>query len=470
MSLFKNSLYYTIGNILPQAAGFLLLPVYTAYLDPEQYGIVNAMTVLGSIIGIVLTLGIDRGIYRLYYDFNQEERKVYLGTITIGLSVFSIFFFLITLLVPHLLSSIYKSIPFYPYYFLMLVTTLFSKVITVPGIYLRISEQASKFVLLSISSFIITTVLNLLFIVYFKEGAVGMLKGTVFANLIMGPAFYFFTYRAIIFKFNLSYFKESVRFSFPLLPGLLFAWVLNLSDRIFLERYLSMTEVGIYSLGYKIASLATIISGGIFAAYNPHFFKLANEGGIIAKKKIEDFNNTVILMILVTCFFIAFFSKEMIELFISKTYYPAVKLIPLLTIAFFFSQISGFLNLMIYQKKKTLQIMYITFVSAIINITSNVIFIPIFGMMGSVFATSISFVSLFAIEYWYAKKCYFIPFNWKLIIPTTLTFSIIYIAIEILNIHSIIISLIIKSIVSLLIIFLIGWKYKNQVKLLFNSR
>lgn len=45
----KNSLFYTLGNILPQAAGFVLLPIYTAYLDPKQYGIVNAMTVLSSV-------------------------------------------------------------------------------------------------------------------------------------------------------------------------------------------------------------------------------------------------------------------------------------------------------------------------------------------------------------------------------------------------------------------------------------
>ena len=107
--LVKNSIYYTLGNILPQTAGFVLLPVYTAYLDPEQYGIVNAMTVLGSVIGIILTLGIDRGIYRLYYDYSEEVRKKYLGTIIIGLSVFSLAFCLIALTVPQILSGIYKS-------------------------------------------------------------------------------------------------------------------------------------------------------------------------------------------------------------------------------------------------------------------------------------------------------------------------------------------------------------------------
>ena len=465
--LVKNSIFYLIGNILPQVAGFVLLPIYTSYLDPEQYGILNSMTVLSSVVGIVLTLGIDRGIYRLYYDYKNDERKIYLGTIIIGLTFLSVLFFIIALLLPQLLSSIYKSIPFYPYYLLMLLLTLFSKVITVPSIYLTVSEQAGKFVLLNLFAFFLTAFFNLLYIIHFNEGAIGMLKGTLITNLIMVPAFYLYTYKAISFKFKVSYFLESVKFSLPLLPGLLFAWILNLSDRIFLERYLSMNEVGIYSFGYKIAGLVTIIAGGLFAAYNPHFYKLANEGGIEVKSKIEKYNNTVIFLILAICFFIAFFSKELIELFISSKYSAAIGLIPILTIAFFFSQISGFLNLMMYQDKKTKLIMYITFVSAFINIISNIVLIPLLGMMGSVMATFISFVSLFIIQYWYAKKCFFIPFHWNLIIPASLILIAIYSVVEFLSIQNILYSLCIKLLISLLISIFFLKKYKNRLSTLF---
>lgn len=468
--LVKNSLFYTIGNILPQAAGFILLPIYTAYLDPGQYGIVNSMTVLGSVIGILLTLGIERGIYRLYYDYNNEERKEYLGTLIIGLSVISVSFFLISLLLPQLLSSIYKSIPFYPYYFLILLSTLFSKVITVPGIYLRVSEQAGKFVLINTTTFILTVSFNLLFIIHYKEGAVGMLKGSLFAYVIMGPVFYFFTYKAITFRFNYSYFKGAVIFSLPLVPGLISAWVLNLSDRIFLERYLSISEVGIYSLGYKIATVVTIVSGGLFAAYNPHFYKLANEGGHDAKNKIEKYNNTIILMMLFICFFIAFFSKEVIEIFISSKYAAAINLIPVLIIGIFFAQISGFLNLMIYQEKKTIQLMVIALIGALINVICNLVLIPIYGMMGSALATLISFVLIFIIQYWYAKRCYFIPYRWNIIIPLSIILVGIYIVVGLFEIQNIIISLSIKSSISLIIAIVFLLKFKSQLQILFRKK
>jgi len=466
--LIKDSFFYTVGNILPQAGLFILLPIYTAYLSPEQYGIVNAMTVISSIIGIILTLGIDRGIYRLYYDYNEDERKTYLGTIIIGISSFSLFFFLFFLLFPQLLLSIYKSIPFYPYYFLMLLYTLLSVVITVPSIYLRMSEQADRFVLLNILSFLFTAFFNLIFIIYYKEGAVGMLKGNLLASFIIGPIYYLFSFKAIKFNFKFNYFKNSVKFSLPLLPALIFSWVLNLSDRIFLERYLSLNEVGIYSFGYKLASLVTLISGGLFSAYTPYFYKLVNEKGNEAKGQIEKYNNTFILIILIICFLIAFFSKEVIELLISSKYLGAISLIPFLTIAFFFSQITGFLNLMIYQKKKSLQIMNITFVSALFNIVINLLMIPSFGMMGAVFSTLISFFALFVIEYWYAKKCYFIPYHWNLIIPTALIFISIYVVFEIISIKNIIYRLLLKILISMLIALLFFQRNKRHLKILDN--
>jgi len=468
--LIKNSVFYTVGNIFPQIAGFILIPIYTAYLDPEQYGIVNSMSVLGSVIGVLLTLGIEKGIYRLYYDYKDDERKVYLGTIIIGITAFSILAFAVIMLLPHLVASVYKSIPFYPYYFLMILMTLISKVITVPSVYLRVSEQAGKFVLLQFSVFILTAFFNLLFIIYYKQGAVGMLKGTLLANMIMGPVFYLCTFKAIIFKFNVTYFKNTVLYSLPLIPGFIFAWVLNLSDRIFLERYLTMTDVGVYSFGYKIASLITVFSGGVFAAYNPHFFKLANEGGIDAKQQIGRLNNIVILMILTICFFIAFFSREVIDLLISTKYAGAIRLIPLLTIAFFFSQITGFLDLMIYQDKKTLQSMFIGFAAAASNIISNILLIPPFGMMGSVMATLISFVFLFFLQYWYARKCYFVPFRWNLIITTALVLIGIYVIVDLLHIDSTLIRLLIKSVISLSIAILVYFKFRKQLIVLFSKK
>ena len=73
--IIKNTSIYAIGNILPKAAGFFLLPVYTRYLTPADYGIVSSMQVLSTILAVAFTLAIERSIYRLYWDYKTDNDK-----------------------------------------------------------------------------------------------------------------------------------------------------------------------------------------------------------------------------------------------------------------------------------------------------------------------------------------------------------------------------------------------------------
>lgn len=78
--LLKNTAYYTIGNFTSKAVNFLLLPLYTSYLTPDEYGIVNSMEVFSNILLIFFTLGLERAIYRLYHDFKTTKgQKDFLG-------------------------------------------------------------------------------------------------------------------------------------------------------------------------------------------------------------------------------------------------------------------------------------------------------------------------------------------------------------------------------------------------------
>lgn len=284
--LIKNTSIYAIGNILPQAANLVLLPLYTKYLSPEDYGIVNSMQVLASIFVIFFTLAIERSIYRLYFDYKTEaEKKRFVGVITLTIYGLSIVILILVFLCQNLIANIYKSIPFYPFYFYSILYAFFSIFALVPKIYYQVNEKAEKFITISISQFILNTVFIIYFIVIQNEGAVGMLKGLMISNIILAFVFIILNFRMIDFAYDLKIIKESLKFSLPMIPILLSSWVMNMSDRIFIERYFSMYEVGLYSLGYKIGGILIIIGGAIFMAYNPLFYKLANSNDQIEAKK-----------------------------------------------------------------------------------------------------------------------------------------------------------------------------------------
>ena len=119
LNLVKNTFLYSLGLIAPQAAAFFFLPIYLNHLTPSEYGILNSIQVLSSALIIIFTLSVDKAVLRLYFDYkDKEEKKNFLGTIFISISILSIFITTIIFVFPQILDSIFKNIRFYPYMFL----------------------------------------------------------------------------------------------------------------------------------------------------------------------------------------------------------------------------------------------------------------------------------------------------------------------------------------------------------------
>ena len=471
--LVKNTSIYTIGRVLPQAASFLLLPVYTNYLSPSEYGIVNSMQVLNGILAVLFTLAIDRSIFRLYFDYETEEtRRDFLGTITISLTVISSFVFLFVLLFSGYVEQIFKSIDFYPYYFYAILAAFFSIFSTIPNIYLQLKEKAGQFVILSLIQFALNTGFVLWFVVVEGLGAEGMLKGILYGTLVILPLFAYISFKIINFKFNVQIFKESLSFSLPIIPGIITAWILELSDRLFIERYFDLYDVGIYSLGYKIAGLILVFTTAFNVAYNPVFYKLANsKDQIFAKRQLYNYNNVYSITIIIAVFFLAFFSKEIIEIFANERYLDAYKIVPLICFAYLISQLTGLFNLMIYQEKKVIKLMYVSFIAAFLNIFLNFLLVPVFGVYGAAYATILSFIVVFILTWWLARKYYYIPFNWTQIslifIPLLIVVICEYFFLEInISTH---IRLTIKLTFCVFIGLIIIKKYYPQIKNIINK-
>lgn len=420
--LIRNTAIYTIGNTLPQAVSFLLLPIYTRYLSPSDYGIVASMAVLNAILSVVFTLCLERSIYRLYFDYKDiDGQRSFLGTIFITFVCNSLFILSLVFVFKNLVGNIYKSISFHPFYTYAILTCFFSIFVQIPGIYLQVKEKARDYVILVSCQFLTTTLLTLWYVCGLKRGAEGQLKAGLISYIIFFPVYFLITTRIVSFTFNFKVLKNALSFSIPLIPSLLTAWVLNFSNRVFIERYFNLSEVGIYSLGFKLATMALLVLSGFDIAYSPYFYRLANEenGRDENKMKLEKTNNTYALISLLIVFTIAFFSKEIVTFFIDKRYAQTYLMTRIIIFAYFFSGLMGLTSRSILQDKKTKQNMFIAIGVAIINIVLNFVLIPRFGMLGAAWATFFTFLIGYIIHYQYSKRCYFIPLDWNRLLSYT---------------------------------------------------
>ena len=464
-NLAKNSFLYSIGIIVPQAAAFFLLPLYLNYLSPSDYGILNSIQVISSALTIIYTLSIDKAVYRLYFDYkNVKSKKDFLGTVFISISVISILITSFIYLFPEILGSIYSNISFYPYISLGVIGSFLATFIILPRSIFLVKEKANYYIILTISEFFLRNLFIVVFVVFLSKGVEGYLHGQILGSLILFPFLIYITFRQINFIFIRQHIIAALKYSIPMLPTFISVWIISSIDIVFIERYFDVFEVGIYSLGYKIAMSVTIISSALYKAYSPYYFKLATTGiKSIVLTELKNTNTIYLILIIFTASLIALFSKEIIFIFFDEQYYDAYKIVMIVSIAFAISSFGGIFNLAIYQEKKTIFLMYINLFSALINIILNFLLIPFIGVLGAAIATMITYLVTSLSSFYYAKKCFYASFDSKIVIIIIL--AIISINLFFLNMDLGTYYAILFKLITLVILSLIIWK-KYKLKLL----
>lgn len=477
-NLAKNTAIYTLGNVLPTAVQFLLLPVYLKYMTPEDYGIASSLNTLTSLLIIIFSLSLARSIYRLYYDYNDSERKEFIGTIGIGITIVSSIGLVIVFLMQGLIGKIFESIPFYPFYVYAILAAYFSLFQNVPKVYFVVKEKAAVFLILSIIQLVFTNAFIIYFVVYNNLGVEGYLRGYLFGIIVPLPLFIFLFFKISKFTFKLSMLRNAIRFSLPTIPNQIIVWVISLSNRIFIERYYTLADVAIFALAFKITSLILIFATSFKKAYDPYFYKVANSLNLDKKTVLEKSNNLYLVIILFVTFVISFISRELVLVFFENKYYEAIYIIPILSFGFFVDRAQGILNLSFYQEKNTQYVMYISFLGAIVNIGMNFVLIPLFSIYGAAFASLITYIAIFIVKYLLAQKQFYIKMYYlkhlTFLLSSYLTILVVNEVSDIQHLH---LSVVIVLKISIIIIFtfillnsyskLIPDKIKEQFNFLF---
>ena len=356
--------------MLPMAVSFIMVPIYTRYLLPAEYGILNSMQVLSTIFLIIFTLSIETSLFRLYYDYKDEtKRRLFIGSafilIFVSTTVGTTFLFLFR----STIEKIYTNIPFAPYYILAILIMYFTIFSIVPRIIFVITERGKLYFLTGLLQLLVSLILNIIYIIILDQKAIGALKALLLTNLIMLPVYTYYQFKYSKLMLNLNMAKAILPFSRPLLPASLSTWIINSSNRIFIDRYFSQSEVGVFSLGFRITFVYIVLITSIRLAYNPQYFRLANSPDQSrAKQKLYVYNHYYLVFSIIASFVISFFAKEVVGIFLNDRYYDAWIILALLTYANMFLESSAIYRMSLSQKKATIVIAVIVLCTGVINL------------------------------------------------------------------------------------------------------
>lgn len=410
--IIKDSIIYSLSNILTKGISFLMLPILTMFFKPEEFGVLDALIVTGNILSIIIGLEIHQAVARFFPEEKvfEEKRKI------VSTGFWAIILFYCMFLLP---IFIFDSTPVLNQLFnLKLDVSVIQIVLLSYGVNFIYSYSSSQLkwqlktkenLFVSFVYSFISAIVTYILLKYSGVALIsvftGQLVGGVAASIIsiyVARDYYGFIFEKKIFKKLLS-------FSFPLIFSTLTVYAMLYVDRVMIGSMLHANNLGYYAFAFRIASIIGLLTVGIQTALTPiiyNNFKNSSTPKYIAKM----FHLFLIGSVIIVTSLVVF-SDFIVILLASDSYLQAAGLIPWVALTILFTGMTNFTP-GIFLEKKTNLILYINIASFLLNLLLGYILIKIFGLIGAVTATAICSVFYFSMYYIIGQKYYFIPFFW----------------------------------------------------------
>lgn len=404
--LSQDIVTYGLTNSIRSLVPFIILPILTAYLTTEEFGMLSLIEVSILFLFPLVSLNVYAAINVEYFHLKKVQLSSY---ITNALSLSTISFVLLLLIVMffseqiesyiHLPISIIVLLPIFA------VLRLFPQVVL--GL-LQVEQKSKSYFLFTLFQALFDLVLSYILIVMYKTGYVGRLEGTYISTFFMtGYAFYYLYKHDFLSSITFKYTRRILDFSLPLIPHILGGVIIAMSDRYFIVYYAGNEMLAYYTVAYQLSALMLLFGTSINQAWSPFLFRLLKE----SNKFQETVKYTGILMIVFLIFGALIYVIRDIAfmLFVDKNFYAAKEYFLWLLIGFIFQSLYFLVTNFIFFKKHTKILAKITFSGAILNLILNYFFIQRYDVIGVAYATALTwavffFVVLVVVLYLYKEE------------------------------------------------------------------
>jgi O-antigen/teichoic acid export membrane protein len=411
--LAHHSVIYGLGGIVSRILAVLLLPLYTSYLSPADYGRIETLVAGAAVLVILLRMGISSAFFRFYFDSkDRAHRLVVVRTsfwFTIGMATLG-------LVVVELLAGSISSVLFGTGTHADLVRA------AAVGIWaqmnyeqltslFRVEERSVAFVLASLANIVITVGATVLLVVALDKGPLGVLVGNFTGTLCVYVALVAYRREQLGLQFDRRLLRAMNRFGLPLVPSALALWVTNFSDRFFLVKLADAHEVGLYSIGVRIASAVVLLLTAFRTAWPAFAYSIEDDAE--ARKTYGFVLTYLIAVVSWLSLTLGLLAPWIVRLLTTPSFYDGERVVA--PLAFAGAAQAGYVVVAIGigRVRRTQFNWVVTGVAAALNVVLNLILIPPYGMMGAAIATVAAYSLMFLLMAVYAQRIYATPYQWR---------------------------------------------------------
>lgn len=414
-SLTRQYLTYMLGMLLQRAGSFVLIPIYTSALSTADYGALELLSNFVGLASLFVVLGVPGAVNKCFHrDCDGDaERRDLVGTSVLFTVPMALVIVAVALLFDRRLAVlVFQREDWAPYVRLALVCLALMQTSMIPMELLRTLGRAKQYVAFSVVQMVVQISLSVALLLIWKLGVVAVLTANVagYAAIQLGSLWFLLGNCRLTFSWR--HLKSLAAFGLLLIPISACGWIVNVSDRFFLQRLASDAEVGLYALGYKFGMLVELVLVLPFQkAWNPYYFSVADkpEGRTVFGRVLTYYVALIGLGVglLSAC------GEPLIRVLAHPDYYAAASVIPMIALSYGLSGLVMCLSTGLIVTHKTRIVALVAVIGAAVNTALNIVLIGPMGMMGAAISTLATFAVTFGLTCWAVTRWYPVPVELK---------------------------------------------------------
>ncbi len=400
---------YTAASIFSKLIAVALLPLYTRYLTPDDYGAAEVLFAAVVAASIVIRLGVIEALLRFYYKDDEDPDRV------VGTSFAALFWFagaaaLIALPFAGPLSEalLDESAPDLVRISIagLWVLTLHEYLLTI----FRLEERARAFFVTTMLNVVAAIGLTVVLVVGAGEGARGLLIGSYASGAAFVLGLIFVHRRRISLWLDRALLRRLLRFGLPTMPAELSLYLLNFVDRIIIVRTLGLAEAGLYSLAVKFAQGVNVLVRGFQLAWPPLAYSIRDDDE--ARRAYA----AVVTWFVAGCAFVVtgmwLLSRWIVRALAAPEFFDSYEAIGLIATGVTLYALYMVLVVILGRTGRTEFNFPATAAALVANVGLNLALVPSLGIVGAGIALVASYLVVLALMYGFTQRLFPVPYEW----------------------------------------------------------
>jgi O-antigen/teichoic acid export membrane protein len=425
--VFRHALIFGLGPVLQKSASLILLPLYTHHLSPADYGEIELLTLFIGLFVVIFSLEYRQGYIRALIKAEEtgEDGLILSVSLVLFLALAALGSLGFALLLP-LYCKFMLGYGIGWEYGAVLLVGLFADIV---NFLLAATAQArlwsARMVSLGLLQFVLGTGLSVYLVVGQEMGPIGLFLGHAFGSvLFMGALLFMLRNELSTPKKIRDTVWPILIFSYPLLIGALFYFVLRQVDRLVISDFLSLDELGVYSMGWKLSGLLlTFVFLPFVRSFDVWRYRFYEEGD--RADDVATISRVFLLGISTAALILATFGADIFILLANPRFMDAMKLLPILNAAILLQCCYTIISSAFFVSGETKQWLRILAFGAVIQVGGSIILVQIIGIFGAAISMTCANFAIYIVSSRLAPQYWEVPYQHGKIISVIVIVSVL---------------------------------------------